>query len=70
MTAMFYSGSSPCSGDSYSAMTDANGDFSIDGVPPYRYSLAIQKPDGRWKIKLGWVYITDGGATFLGSLAV
>ena len=69
-TAMFYSGSSPCSGDSYSAMTNADGDFEIDGIPPYRYSLAIQKPDGTWKIRLGWVYIVDGGTTFLGSLSV
>jgi ligand-binding sensor domain-containing protein len=69
-TAMFYSGSSPCSGDAYIAMTNADGDFYIDGVPPYRYSLAIQKPDGTWKIKLGWVYIIDGGATSMGSLSV
>jgi hypothetical protein len=69
-TVLLYSGESPCSGDSYSAITDENGDFLITGVPPYRYCLAIQKPDGHWKVLVGYVYVVDGETTFLGALDI
>jgi ligand-binding sensor domain-containing protein len=69
-TEMFYSGDSPCLGDSYSAMTDANGEFHIEGIPPYRYKLAVQKPDGKWKILLGYVYIVDGESTLLKAISL
>ena len=69
-TEMFYSGDSPCLGDSYSVMTDANGEFNIEGIPPYRYRLAIQKPDGKWKILLGYVYIVDGESTLLKAISL
>ncbi len=69
-TEMLYSGESPCLGDSYSAVTDSSGEFSIGNVPPYRYALAIQKPNGAWKIRLGYIYVVDGETTFLGSISI
>ncbi|MFC1875330.1 hypothetical protein ACFLY3_04205 [Chloroflexota bacterium] len=69
-TVPFYSGESPCSGDLYSAVTDENGDFYITGVPPYKYCLAIQKPDGDWKILIGYTYVIDGETTNVGNLSI
>jgi len=69
-TSMLYSGDSPCSGESYSAVTDERGEFRIFGVPPYRYDLAIKKPDGKWKILLGNVYVIDGEMTDIGVLSL
>jgi len=69
-TVPFYSGESPCSGDSYSAITDENGDYHITDVPPYKYCLAIQKPDGDWKILIGYVYVIGGETTSLDVLNI
>jgi hypothetical protein len=69
-TIPFYSGESPCSGNSYSAITDENGDFFISDVPPYRYGLAIQNPEGSWKILAGYIYVVDGETTDLESLSI
>jgi len=66
----FYSGDSPCSGDSYSAITDENGDFFISDVPPYKYGLAIQSPDGSWQVLMGYIYVIDGETTDLETLSI
>ena len=66
----FYSGDSPCSGNTYSVITDENGDFFISDVPPYKYGLAIQSPEGSWKILTGYIYVVDGETTDLGSLSI
>jgi len=69
-TVLLYFGESPCSGDSYSAVTDENGDFFISNIPPYKYSLAIQEPDGSWKVLMGYTYVIDGETTDLGTLSI
>jgi hypothetical protein len=69
-TVLVYFGESPCIGDSYSAVTDENGEFYITDVPPYRYSLAIKKPDGDWKVLMGYIYVIDGETTSLGVLSI
>ncbi len=69
-TVLFYSGESPCSGDSYSAVTDENGEFFISNVPPYKYSLAIQDLEGDWQVLMGYIYVIDGETTDLGTLSI
>ncbi len=69
-TVLVYFGESPCSGDSYSAVTDENGEFYITDVPPYKYSLAIQEPDGDWQVLMGYVHVIDGETTDLGVLSI
>jgi hypothetical protein len=69
-TVLVYFGESPCSGDSYSAITDENGEFYITDVPPYKYSLAIQKPDGEWQVLMGYIFVIDGETTDLGVLSI
>jgi ligand-binding sensor domain-containing protein len=63
-------GESPCSGDSYSAVTDENGEFFISNVPPYKYGLAIQDPEGEWQVLMGYIHIIDGETTDLGTLSI
>jgi len=76
---MFYSGSTPCSGQPFvrSATTDADGRFTISDLPPGRYVVTLKPPGESWKqltSGLGFsskrVEVRPGETTFLEDLDI